>query len=258
MPKFDANITFLFREQPLVERFDAAKKAGFDGVEILMPEGVEIPDLAAAAKQAGVEVVLCNAPMGDFLEGGPGMSAVPGRQEEFREALTLARAMGQALGCSRIHIGPSRVAEGDNRDQYLDQLVENLRMASELLGEADIDVLVEPLNTTDMPGVLLSRVGETLAVIDRAGCDNVRLQYDIYHLYQTEEDSLGLLEKHVYRIGHVQMADFPGRSEPGTGEINFKPYFEILDQAGYTGWVGAEYMPKRGTHETLGWMKQYS
>jgi len=256
MLKFDANITFMFRELPILERFVAAKKAGFSGVEILSPEDASPQSIAEAVRQAEIEVVLCNAHMGDFIQGGLGLSAVPGREKEFSNAIELARKMAKQFDCPRIHVGPSRVAEGDDRSRYIDTLVKNLKLASEVLGKAGIEVLVEPLNTVDMPDILLSSVDETLDVIDATGCNNIKLQFDIYHLSQMEADPLAQLEKHIHRIGHIQFADCPGRAEPGTGKIKFNDYFEKLNDLGYQGWVGAEYMPTKQTEETLHWLQK--
>jgi len=221
MLRFDANITFMFRELPILERFAAAKKAGFTAVEILSPEDASPLDIATSIEQADLEVVLCNAPMGDFIDGGLGISAVPGKEVDFQRAIEQVRDMANFLNCPRIHIGPSRVAKDGNRNDYIETLIQNLKIASEVLGQSDIEVLVEPLNTFDMPDILLSSVDETLAVIDATGCKNIKLQFDIYHMSQMEKEPLVQLEKNISRIGHIQFADCPGRGEPGTGHYVF-------------------------------------
>jgi len=257
MPKFNANITFMFREYPLVERFDAAKKAGFSAVEILSPEDVSIPELVMAAKKAEIDIVLCNAPIGDFLAGGPGLSAVPGREEEFREKFELIVSMASAISCPVIHIGPSRLVEGALRSSYIDTLVDNVCYASDIVKDKDIVLSLEPLNSNDMPDIFLSKIKDTLNILDSVGCDNVKLQFDIYHMFQMEKNMMALLEQHIDRIAHIQFADSPGRGQPGTGDIDFDDVFSLIDSLDYNGWVGAEYMPQGSSIDSLGWFQPY-
>ena len=256
MPRFSANITFLYRELPLPERFAAAKADGFDAVEILVTEGVSHPVLAAAAQGANIEVAMCNAPMGDFLTGGAGLSAVPGRESEFREALSEAGKLAQALNCKKVHIGPSRVAEGFTMQDCKACLTENLSFAAKFLHDIGIETLLEPLNNIEMPDICLSRVSDAISIMDEIGHSNVSLQFDVYHVAQMELDYIELLKAHISRVGHIQFSDIPGRGEPGTGELDFSRLFSLVDELGYDGWMGAEYQPSKPTSETMAWLRK--
>ena len=255
MPEFCANITFLFRERPLVERFAAARDAGFSAVEILSTEDASVDQLVSAASATGLQVALCNAPMGDFLSGGPGLSAVPGHQGEFRSGLLQARTMADALHCSRVHIGPSLVPAGMNWQDCYDVYLENVIYAARQLAESSITMTIEPLNNIDMPQIFLSSAAQVLDIIDAAEEPNILLQFDVYHMSQMENDYLAVLEANIGRIGHIQIADQPGRGEPGSGKLDFEVLFSLLDSLGYDGWVGAEYKPSGITEQTLGWFE---
>ncbi len=257
MLKFSANLTFMYRELPLVERFAAARQDGFDAVEIISPENASIPDLANAATDAGIDIILCNAPVGDFLEGGPGLSAVPGREAQFRKGIDMVRQVAEMLSCPSVNIGPSRIAEGSDKTECLDVLARNLAYAADMLAEANIQALIEPLNTYDIPNTCLSRVEDALTVLNEAGQVNAGLQFDIYHMAQMESDFMTLLEDHIGRIGHIQFADVPGRGEPGSGELDFGAIFELINRLDYTGFIGAEYKPVHTTSESLDWLRKY-
>jgi hydroxypyruvate isomerase len=247
----------LYRELPLVERFAAARNSGFTAVEILSTEDASIDALKSAAIDAGVDVVLCNAPMGDFLQGGLGFSAVPGREIEFRKAVSQARDIAVSLGCPTVHIGPARVPPGVERKTCLNVLVENLAHAAAVLHEEGIRATIEPMNTVDFPDVVLNRVVEALGVLDAIGYANVGLQFDLYHMAQMEENMVSLIESHIDRIAHFQFADAPGRHEPGSGELDFAGFFELVDRLDYKGFLGAEYLPSGSTNESLDWFKGY-
>mgnify|MGYP001580410219 CR=1 FL=1 len=258
MPRFSANITFLFRELPLTQRFNAAREAGFSAVEILSDENTPVEELALACRSSAMQVALINVPMGDFIAGGPGLSAVPGRQTEFREAVCRAIAMAEALACDKIHIGPSLVPAGSSWHDCYRIYVENVGFAIGKMVDTDITLTLEPLNDLDSPAVFLHRVEQALRVIDELDVPRLMLQFDVYHIAQMEEDYLSLLEANIERIGHIQIADVPGRGEPGSGTLDFPRLFKRLDQLGYNGWVGAEYMPSRATVETLGWFRPFA
>lgn len=255
--RFDANINFMFRERPLLERFAAAKKAGFSAVELLMDEGVAYNDLAAAARQAGVEVALCNVPMGDFINGGLGLSAVPGRQQQFRLAVEQVCEMASALNCSKVHIGPSRMSPEMEREKCFEALVENLCYAADRLLIDGVELLVETFNNCDTPDIYLHDIDDVLRAINEVGRRNVSLQLDIYHLTLMGKDILSLLRSHIDRIGHIQFADAPGRGEVGSGNIDFSTIFAEIDRLGYSGWIGAEYSPSGKTEDSLAWLKHY-
>ena len=255
MPRFSANITFLYRELPLPDRFAAAKADGFDAVELLVTEGIPTSVLADAAANAKIDVAMCNAPMGDFLEGGAGLSAVPGRESDFRSALAEALELAQALNCKKIHIGPSRVPTGSDMESCKRCLFDNLSFAAEYFQGEGIETLIEPLNNIEMPDICLSRVSDAISMLNSVGASNVALQFDIYHVAQMEPDYIDLLREHIERIGHIQFADFPGRAEPGTGTLDFGELFSLVDKLGYEGWMGAEYQPSQLTSATLAWLR---
>lgn len=257
MLRFDVNISFLFRELPLLERFDAASKAGFKAVEILSPEDAKIDDINIAAKQAGVKIVLCNAPAGDFVSGGPGLSGVPGRETAFREAVAQVVEMAHAFSCPSVHISPSRVPKGEDRDACLSVLTENLHYAADSLQQVGTRVLLEPLNTNDVPDVLIRHVEEAKEVIAAADHPNLGLQFDIYHMAQMEADFIEVLKDNIEHIKHIQFADTPGRGEPGSGELDFSEIFSVLDSCNYEGWLGAEYIPTCSTPDSLDWFTTF-
>lgn len=253
MPRFSASVTFLYRELPLLARFEAARKDGFDAVEIQSPEGEPLNELVTAVKGAGVSVVLCNAPMGDFLSGGPGLSAVPGRQFHFRKAIASAREMAVALQCRNVHIGPSRVTPEHSMAEQLSILAENLDYAASICANDGINVLIEPISVGAYPDICLSRLDDALRVLQSVDKDNAMLQFDVFHMTERTPDCLPDLEAHATVIGHIQFADRPGRGEPGTGSLDFARLFRVVDTLPYAGHVGAEYQPSASTRESLGW-----
>lgn len=256
MAKFAANLSFLFCEQDFPQRFAAAARAGFRGVEFHFPYGYPKDDLVRAARQAEVDVVLFNLPAGNWEVGERGIACHPGRMEEFRAGVALAAQYAQALGCPRLNclagIRPMDVP----RDMAWATLISNLRFAAETLGRHGIKLMVEPVNTRDIPGFFVTRTAQALELIDAVGCDNLFLQYDIYHAQVMEGDLATTIEENIARIGHVQIADNPGRHEPGTGEIRFPFLFDLLDRLGYDSWIGCEYKPNAGTEEGLSWLAQ--
>lgn len=255
--RFDANLGFLFLELPLLERFDAARQAGFMGVELMSPESASPKQIANAARDAGVEIVLCNSPVGDLVSGGLGLSGVPGRQQEFQEVMQWVADFAETIGCQRVNVGPSRVAAEGERNACLGVLAENLRFAGELLGERRITALIEPLNTRDFDRVLLSSVDSAMNVIRASDHPNVALQFDIYHMHQMHDDAIAALEENIASVGHVQFADMPGRGAPGTGSIDFGMLFSTLDRLDYAGWLGAEYRASERTEQSLAWLERY-
>lgn len=257
MPQFSANITFLFRDLPVVDRFQAARDAGFTAVEILMPEGATVDDLAQAARKSGVKVALCNAPAGDFMAGGAGLAAVPGRQAEFRQATADARDMSLALECPCVHIGPSRVPDGVSRQACMDVYLENAAFAARTLADAGITATIEALNDIDNPGIFLDQFELAAQVVKQLADPNLRLQFDVYHAARSGHDHLALFEAHIGHIAHVQFADLPGRGEPGSGQLDFAGLFHKLDELAYAGWAGAEYHPTGTTLESLDWFQPY-
>ena len=257
MPKFAANLTMLFTEAAFLDRFALAARAGFDAVEFLLPYDFEVGQVAAAVRDNGLRVVLHNLPSGDWAGGERGLAGLPGREEEFRAGVARAVEYATALGCPRLNCLAGIPPAGVSAEAARAALVGNLRYAAPRLEAAGIELLLEPVNTRDVPGFLVSRTAEGLAVLDEAGVGNVRLQYDVYHAQVMEGDLASTLEAHLARIGHVQVADNPGRHEPGTGEINYPYLFTRLDQLGYAGWVGLEYKPASTAAAGLDWLRPY-
>lgn len=256
MPRFCANLSLLFTEHPFAERWDAAARAGFRGVECHFPYAEPAGRLADALARNGLEQVLFNLPAGDWAAGERGIACLPDRVAEFEEGVSTALGYARALGCRRINCLAGIAPAGADREELLSVMEGNLRFAARALAQDGIELLVEPINMRDMPGFLLNRSAETLELIERVGEPNVKLQYDVYHMQIMEGDLARTLERELTRIGHIQIADNPGRHEPGTGEINFPFLYRWLDRIGYSGWVSAEYLPAGATEAGLGWFAQ--
>ena len=247
-----ANLTFLFSEFDTVARPAAARDAGFDAVEIIHSEDVALEVLAAAVRAAGLPVAVCNCPVGDFVTGGSGLSGVPGREAAFDEAFDQALRIADAFGCGRINIGPSRLAPGEDREVCMEAFAHNVGKAA---ARFDGTLLVEPLNRTDFADVLLAGPEEGLAVVERVGRANVRLQFDAYHVAAMGFDPVAALVAAFDHVGHVQIGDVPGRGAPGTGRLDFDALFGVLDQGGYAGFVGAEYVASADGSTDLRWWR---
>jgi hydroxypyruvate isomerase len=257
MPKFAANLTMLFNELPFLDRFEAAAQAGFTGVEYLFPYDFDKHEIAARLSRFGLTQVLHNLPAGNWGEGERGIAILPERVGEFREGVSRAIDYAGTLGCRQINclvgIAPKEAAT----QRLHETMVANLDFAARGLKEAGIKLLIEPVNTRDIPGFFLAHTRQALAVIDEIGSDNIQLQYDIYHMQIMEGDLTRTIEANLPRIAHIQLADNPGRNEPGTGEINYPYLFRKLDALGYQGWIGCEYKPATTTTEGLGWFAPY-
>lgn len=255
MPRFAANLTMLFTELPFLDRFDAAARAGFQAVEFLFPYAFEANDIKARLDANGLQLVLHNLPAGDWDAGERGIACHPDRVEEFRAGVERAIAYAQTLGVKQLNCLVGKAPAGVPDSVLRETLVANLRHAASRLKAAGLRLLVEPINNYDIPGFYLSRTQQALDLLDEVGADNAFVQYDIYHAQRTEGELAATLQKHLARIGHVQLADNPGRNEPGTGEINYAFLFRHLDRIGYDGWVGCEYKPASTTEAGLGWLK---
>jgi hydroxypyruvate isomerase len=254
MPKFAANLSMLFTEVEFLDRFEAAAKAGFKGVEYLFPYDYPAEELRRRLDANGLTQVLFNLPAGDWAAGERGIACHPDRVEEFREGVERAIAYARVLGNTQVNCLAGIQPEGVSGDQARATLVENLRFAADKLAAAGILLVAEPINTRDIPGFFLNRTEQALALFDEVGSDNLKLQYDIYHMQIMEGDLAPTMERHLARIAHVQIADTPGRHEPGSGEIHYPFLFAHLDRLGYEGWVSAEYKPAGRTEEGLGWL----
>lgn len=253
MPRFAANLTMLFTELPFLERFEAAAKAGFTGVEYLFPYEYRPEVLAAQLKAHGLTQVLHNLPAGDWARGERGIAVLPGRVDEFRAGVDKAITYATALGCRQVNCLAGIRPEGTDPQELDATFVGNLAYAAPRLAAAGIKLLIEPINTIDIPGFHLTSTRQALDVIRAVGSDNLHVQYDIYHMQIMEGDLARTIEANLAKIPHIQLADNPGRNEPGTGEINYPFLYAHLDRIGYSGWIGCEYKPKTTTEAGLAW-----
>lgn len=258
MPRFSANISTLFTEHALPDRFAAAADAGFAAVEIQFPYDHPPERLARLRETAGVEVALFNIPAGDMPAGERGIACLPGREQDFRQGVAKAAEYARALGCKRVNVLAGLLSTsppgGLDRETALDVLAGNLAFAGAAMAELGVKVLAEAVNDTTMPGFLVNRTSEALAAIKRAGHENLAIQADIFHMAMMGEDIVAALQAAAPHIGHIQFADAPGRHEPGTGNLDFAAIFAAIDGLGYNGWVGAEYRPSGETGVSLEWL----
>ena len=255
MPAFAANLTMLFTEVDFLERFRLAREAGFEGVEYLFPYAWPAEELKQQLDAQGLKQVLFNLPPGDWDAGERGIACLPDRVDEFREGVDQALAYAKVMGCKQLNclagIRPTTVSEED----AWHTLVSNVEYAAAKLDQEGITLCLEAINSrVDMPGFFLDTSARVMQVIEAVEADNVRLQYDIYHMQIMEGDLIRTMECLLPWIAHVQIADNPGRHQPGTGEINFPLVFDALDRMGYKGWVSAEYRPLGTTGASLGWL----
>lgn len=257
MPKFAANLSMMFTDEPFLNRFARASAAGFRGVEFLFPYDYTQAEVTGAVRAAGVEVVLFNTVPGDWAKGERGLAALPGREQAFLDGVKKAIDYATAMGCPRIHAMAGLVPEGADRAEMGVTYRKNLEQAAALAARASLDVVIEPINTIDIPGFFLNRTEEAATVIADVGAPNLKIQFDIYHRQIMQGDIARAIAAHLPLIGHMQLADNPGRNEPGTGEINYPFLFGEIDRLGFAGWVGCEYKPKGDTEAGLGWFAPY-
>lgn len=256
MPKFAANLSMLFTELPFLDRFAAASKSGFRGVEFQFPYAMDKEELADRLAAAGLNQVLFNLPAGNWEAGERGIACHPDRISEFQDGVGRAIDYARTLHCPKLNCLSGIPPQGVDSDTARKTLASNLKFAASKLREAGILLVVEPVNTYDVPGFFLHSSQDTMALFDEVGSDNIKLQYDIYHMQRIEGELAATIERLLPRIGHMQIADNPGRHEPGTGEINYPFLFNFIDRIGYTGWIGCEYRPLSTTEAGLGWMEQ--
>ncbi len=257
MPRFAANLTMLFTEQPFLERFALAKLGGFTAVEFLFPYAFAATDIKAALDQNALKLVLHNLPAGNWEAGERGIACHPDRVDEFRAGVTKAIEYAQILGVPQLNCLAGITPAGANPQLVHDTLVANLQYAASELNKVGLKLLIEPINTVDIPGFYLNKTAQGIALLDAVGASNAYLQYDIYHAQRMEGELGNTIERYLPRIGHIQLADNPGRHEPGTGEINYPYLFELLDRLGYEGFIGCEYKPLKTTEAGLAWMGPY-
>ena len=256
MPKFAANLTMLFTEHPFLDRFEHAAKAGFKAVEFLFPYAWPAEEIRQRLDANGLTLILHNLPAGDWDAGERGIACLPDRVAQFRDGVAKAIVYAKALGVKQLNCLAGKAPEGVADDVLRQTFVENLRFAAAELKKAGLRLLIEPINTFDIPGFYLNRTTQAVSILVEVGADNPFVQYDIYHAQRMEGELAATMQKYLPRIGHIQLADNPGRNEPGTGEINYAFLFAHLDRIGYDGWIGCEYKPATTTEAGLGWREQ--
>lgn len=256
MPRFAANLTMMFTEVPFLDRFERAARAGFEAVEFLFPYAFEAVQIRQRLDDNGLQLVLHNLPAGDWDAGERGIACLPDRQAEFRAGVARAIGYAQALGVGQLNCLAGKAPAGVDAGLLRATFVENLAFAARELKGAGLRLLIEPINTYDIPGFFLNRTDQAADILQEVGADNAFIQYDIYHAQRMEGELAATMLKHLARIGHIQLADNPGRNEPGTGEINYPFLFAHLDRIGYGGWIGCEYKPATTTEAGLGWRQQ--
>jgi 2-dehydrotetronate isomerase len=255
MPRFAANLTMMFNEVPFPERFQRAAEAGFEAVEFLFPYEHTPTEVGGWLAAAGLQNVLFNLPPGDWAKGERGLAALPGREDEFRAGVAKALDYAASLGTKRLHAMAGLVPDGADRAACQRTYIENLRHAAEAVGRHGLTLVIEPINTRDIPGFFLNTQAEAREVIEAVGAPNLKIQMDFYHAQIVEGDLAMTLRKNFDLVGHTQIAGVPDRHEPDEGEVNYPYLFGLLDQLGYEGWVGCEYRPRGKTEDGLGWLK---
>ncbi len=257
MLRFSANLSFLFQDLPFYERIDAAAANGFHGVEYMSPYDYDIAEIERRLQAGGLTQVLFNLPVGDFAKGERGFASDPARVEEFRAGVASAVAIAQRLGCKRVNCLAGIAIPGLDPAVARATLVQNLRYAASALDAIGVTLVVEPLNRIETPGFLIGTTAEGLALIAEVGARNFRLQYDVYHAQRAEGNVVATIRAHAAQFGHVQLADSPGRNEPGTGELAYERILPVFEEIGYDGWIGLEYRPSFPVPDTFAWMDAF-
>jgi hydroxypyruvate isomerase len=258
MPRFAANLSMLYNEHAFLDRFEAAARDGFDAVEFLFPYEWPAHTIASLLARHGLQQVLFNAVPGDFATGERGLACLPGREAEFRAGIDKGLEYAVALGCPRLHVmaglAPAAASRAELRSLYL----ANLAWAAQRAADAKVDVLIESINTRDIPGYFLNRQDEAHAVLAEIGAANLKVQMDLYHCQIVEGDLAMKLRRYLPtgRVGHLQIAGVPDRHEPDRGEVNYPHLFDVIDELGWDGWIGCEYRPAAGTSEGLDWLRR--
>lgn len=256
MPKFAANLTMMFNEVPFLDRFAAAAQVGFKAVEFLFPYEHQPEVVAGRLRAHGLENVVFNMPPGDWTAGERGIASLPGREAEFAAGVEKALVYAVAMGTPRLHAMAGVLPMGSERARHRATFVANLRYAAEKLGRHDRTLLIEPINTRDIPGYYLNTQAEAHAVREEVGAPNLKVQMDVYHMQIVEGDIAMKVRRYLTHVGHIQVAGVPERHEPDTGEVNYSYLFRLLDELGYDGWIGCEYRPANGTLNGLGWLER--
>ncbi|CAG4890150.1 2-oxo-tetronate isomerase [Paraburkholderia saeva] len=257
MPRFAANLTMMYREHAFPDRFRAAATDGFKGVEFHFPYDYPAAELAARLNASGLKQVLFNGPPGDLAKGDRGLASLPGREDEFRRSVDTALDYAQALGCKQIHLMAGIVAPDADPGQHRDVYLKNLAYGASQAAMHGVTVMIEPINTRDMPGYFLNRQHDARQICREVGAANLKVQFDFYHCQIVEGDLTVKLREMMPDIGHIQIASVPDRHEPDSGEINCGYILRLLDSLEYAGWVGCEYVPAGNTSDGLGWLRDW-
>ncbi len=256
MLKFSANLSMLFTEVELIDRFQAAKECGFDAVEIQFPYDLNPEAIAEKLAECDLKLVLFNVDADDLLQGGEGLACVPEKKEQFKTALAQAADYAQILKPVAVNILPGRCHDVNRLPEYLATFKDNLLLAANTFAPLEVKTVFEAINTYDMPGFIIHNSAQMLEIMAELNHPNLYLQYDIYHMTRMGEDCAAFISQHAEKIGHIQFADVPGRGQPGTGKIDFDKLFEVIRQSDYSGWCGAEYRPQGKTRDSFGWLKR--
>ena len=257
MPKFAANLSTMFGETAFLDRFAAARQAGFDAVEFLFPYAFDADDIANRLARQEQKLVLFNLPAGDWNAGERGFACDPRRIGQFQDSVGEALEFADELGVTQLHCMAGKLPPKVTSERAHEVFVDNLKFAAAAAAPHGVRLLIEPINSFDIPAYFLTGSKQALGIIDEVGADNLLLQYDIYHMQRMEGELAATLRANLARIGHIQIADNPGRHEPGSGEIHFNFLFGLLDELRYPGYVGCEYFPAADTVDGLGWRDRY-
>ena len=257
MPRLAANLTMMYAEHPFLDRFKAAASDGFQGVEFLFPYEFAAAVLKARLQDNGLTQALFNAPPGDWAGGERGIASLPGREAEFQRGLDQALEYAAQLGNRSVHVMAGLIRADQNRAAHREVYVKNLARAASAAASAGITIVIEPINTRDIPGFFLNRQDDAQAICAEVGAGNLKVQFDCYHCQIVEGDIAVKLQRDIAGIGHIQIAGVPDRHEPDLGELHYPYLFERIDALGYTGWIGCEYRPRAGTSAGLGWARPY-
>jgi 2-dehydrotetronate isomerase len=261
MPRFAANLTMMYTEHAFLDRFAAAAKDGLEGVEFLFPYDFAAAEIKARLDEHGLTQALFNAPPGDWVAGERGMASLPGREDAFRRSIDTALEYAAVIGNKKLHVMAGLLAPGESREAHRAVYLKNLEVAANAARSVGVGVVIEPINTRDIPGFFLNRQDDAQAICDAVGASNLQVQFDCYHCQIVEGDLSVKLKRDMTRpnagIGHIQIAGVPERHEPDSGEVNYPHLFDVIDSLGYAGWIGCEYRPRAGTSDGLGWIKPY-
>ncbi len=254
MPKFTANLSLLFTELDLIDRFKAAKDSGFDAIEIQFPYALPAEQIQQLLSDNQLKLVLFNIAADDLLQGGEGLAAVPEKQALFLQALQQCKTYAEILQPEAINVLPGLCPDATRTTDYLNTFNKNLSLALDTFSAMGIKTVFEAINTLDMPGFIINSSQQMLDIVNQFNHPLLLMQYDIYHMQMMNEDIIPFIKQYADKIGHIQFADIPGRGQPGSGTIDFEKLFQVIDRSNYHGWVGAEYQPVGESRQSLGWM----